>query len=123
MHVKLRAGWPGPSRRRIPCNLGRTPMDDRETRRLQFEEVERRLMAILRAATPLLPREKLEYMESLAVDHGEYRVALEDFCEHVFDGEVKLPESMVTEIAELATMMRMPLPEWIGNDSWIPPIN
>ena len=98
-------------------------MDDRETRRLQFEEVERRLMAILRAATPLLPREKLEYMESLAVDHGEYRVALEDFCEHVFDGEVKLPESMVTEIAELATMMRMPLPEWIGNDSWIPPIN
>ena len=87
-----------------------------------LHEVEQRLIAVPRQAAGLLPPEKLAMVESHAA-HGEPGVAFEDLCEQFYDHDVQVPEAMVHELAELAAMMEMTLPPWIGNPDWVPPIN
>ena len=98
-------------------------MDEQQQKRIAvLHQVERRLVVVLRKAAGWLPQEQLAFMES-AADHGEPGVAFENFCTQIYEYDVQVPEAMVHELAELAAMMEMTLPPWIGNPDWAPPIN
>ncbi len=88
---------------------------------MKLRDVERRLVAVLDQSAGLLPPEKIEEIASYA-SYNEPGVALEDFCTYVYDHDVKLPEAIAQELAEIAAMMKVTLPPWIGNPSWVPPI-
>lgn len=88
---------------------------------MSLREVERRLGAVLEQSAGLLPPEKIEEIASYAAAN-EPAVALEDYCTYIYDHDLRPADAIVQALREIAAMMKVKLPPWIGNPSWVPPI-
>lgn len=86
-----------------------------------LRDFERRLIAVFRQMDGLIPTDRLANVESL-VECGEPVIALENLCENIYDHDLRVPEFLAQEMAEIATIMKMTLPPWIANPDWVPPI-
>jgi hypothetical protein len=75
--------------------------------------IEKRLALVLKNASGRLPAEQLAEMLSL-VNAGEPGVALENFCTQLEEYDIVLPDYAVHELQDIAAVMGMKLPPWIG---------
>ncbi len=75
-------------------------------------EVEDRLVAVLKIAECWLSREQLIEMSSL-VGVGEPGVALENLCTQLEEYDVAVPEDVLRELKEISSAMAMKVPPWL----------
>jgi hypothetical protein len=78
---------------------------------MNLNEIENRLLAVLKEAEKLLPQSELQGMVEL-VQAGEPGIALEDFCDQLYEHDVEVPARILTEIAELGCAMGIRSRDW-----------
>ena len=78
---------------------------------MNLQEIEKRLLAILEEAGPLLPKNELDEMLEL-VRAGEPGIGLENFCTQLLEYEVELPHVMLAEVANLGRAMGIQARYW-----------
>ena len=79
---------------------------------MDLRHVEERLAAVLKNAGGWLPDDQLTEMQSL-VRAGEPGVALENFCTQLEEYDVAVPDNVVRELKDLASIMGLRLSPWI----------
>jgi hypothetical protein len=84
-------------------------------------EVEDRLVAVLKIAERWLPREQLIEMGSL-VRAGEPGVALENLCTQLEEYDVAVPRDVLRELREIASAMRMKISPWLERFGYTGPV-
>jgi hypothetical protein len=78
---------------------------------MNLNEIESRLLSVLKQAERLLPQSELQGMVELA-QAGEPGVGLENFCTQLFEYDVAVPVHILTEIAELGCAMGIQSRYW-----------
>jgi len=79
---------------------------------MDLRHVEERLAAVLKNAEGWLPSDQLTEMQSL-VKAGEPGVALENFCTQLEEYDVAVPDGVVRELKDIASIMGMRVSPWI----------
>ncbi len=79
---------------------------------MDLRHIEERLATVLKSAEVWLPSDQVAEMLSL-VRAGEPGVALENLCTQLDEYNVAVPENVVTELKDLASIMGMKTPRWI----------
>ena len=74
-------------------------------------QIESRVAALLERASSFFPTNEVNDIVDL-IRHGEPGVALENFCEQLYEREVRVPSAILTEIAVLGEAMGMKSRYW-----------
>jgi len=72
--------------------------------KMDLQEIEKKLLVILKQADTLLPENELQDMIAL-VRGGEPGIGLENFCTQLFEYDVNVPADILTAIVILGSAM------------------